>query len=69
MTDKCIWYPDHSLGQGYVTCGPWINFSADEESAAFKYCPFCGKELEVTVVHPMWEKACEMPIDPPEVNL
>lgn len=47
---KCNWrwFPDHFGGHSWRTvCGEEIEFQEQKFEARYKFCPFCGGNIEV----------------------
>ena len=47
--DKCVWKEDKDEGVWIEGCGEkgWVFLEGDVKENNMKYCPFCGKEIEV----------------------
>ena len=48
MSDKrCIWEYEDTHGYYDTGCSNAFQFVYDEKEKAFKYCPYCGKEIQI----------------------
>jgi hypothetical protein len=49
MSDTCKWYPEDSYDNEHfsTSCEEIQHFSdGDIQSNGYKFCPYCGKEIE-----------------------
>ena len=48
MKDKCVWeYTTNDMDYYETSCNNAFQFNYGEKDDNFKYCPYCGKEIEV----------------------
>lgn len=46
MPDKCVWTLDDLHDYYETKCGQAFTFTYTKCEKEFKYCPYCGKEIE-----------------------
>ena len=46
MPGKCVWIPDDLHDYYETSCDHAFSFEYGKREKEFKYCPYCGKEIE-----------------------